>query len=112
MFHHFDELGKEPYLVRSTELGYADLDYSQPTTIDVELAHHGSTRFASFISSVTQAGLVRDDTRPAPERNGIKYFTYLKKTLPPLEFKYGKAVIPDDVREPGCRLPLKICLLD
>ena len=38
MFHRFDELGDEPCLVRSTEFEYADLDYSQPTTIDAELA--------------------------------------------------------------------------
>ncbi|MFL6546977.1 MAG: SpvB/TcaC N-terminal domain-containing protein, partial [Candidatus Udaeobacter sp.] len=37
MFHRFDELGPEPYLVRSTEFDYADLDYSQPTTIEDEL---------------------------------------------------------------------------
>jgi hypothetical protein len=41
MFHRFDELGDEPYLVRCTEFEYADLDYSQPATIEAELAHQG-----------------------------------------------------------------------
>src|SRR5439155_16678129 len=49
MFHHFAELGDEPYLVRSTEFDYANLDYSQAVTVEDELAHEGSTRFASFI---------------------------------------------------------------
>ena len=99
MFHLFDELGPEPYLVRSIEFDYADLDYSQPTTIETELNHQGSTRFASFIRSIIQAGYVRDDTQSVVERNGINYFTYLRKTMPPLEFAYTKAVIADDVRE-------------
>jgi RHS repeat-associated protein len=99
MFHRFDELGNEPYLVRSTEFEYNDLDYSQSTTTEIELAHQGSTRFASFITAVTQAGFVRDDTRPVVVRNGIAYPTYLKKSFPPLEFNYSKAVIQDDIRE-------------
>ncbi len=99
MFHHFAELGSEPCLVRSTEFAYADLDYSQPVTIEAELAHPGSTRFASFIRAVTQSGYVRDDTQPVLERNGVKYVTYLKKSLPPLEFEYSQASIQDDVRE-------------
>ena len=53
MFHHIPDLptGETGYdgLVRSTEFDYADLDYSQPVTIEDELAHQGSTRFASFI---------------------------------------------------------------
>jgi RHS repeat-associated protein len=99
MFHRFDELGDEPYLVRSTEFDYADFDYSQPTTVEDELAHVGSTRFASFIRGVTQSGYVRDDSQPVLERNGVTYVTYLKKSLPPLEFEYSKAAIQDDIRE-------------
>ncbi|HVG33225.1 MAG TPA: SpvB/TcaC N-terminal domain-containing protein [Pyrinomonadaceae bacterium] len=99
MFHRFDELGAEPCLVRSTEFEYADLDYTQPTTIEVELAHRGSTRFASFILDVTQSGYVRDETRPVVELNGVRSVTYLKKSLPPLEFEYSKAEIHDDIRE-------------
>jgi RHS repeat-associated protein len=99
MFHHFDELGDEPYLVRSTEFDYADLDYAQPTPIEAELAYQGSTRFASFILAVTQSGFVRDETRAVLEQNGVRYVTYLKKSLPPLEFEYSKAKIQDDIRE-------------
>ena len=99
MFHRFAELGGEPYLVRSTEFDYADLDYSQPATVEAELAHQGSTRFASFIRAVTQSGFVRDDSQATLERDGVEYVTYLRKSLPPLEFEYSKAVIQDDVRE-------------
>ncbi len=99
MLHRFDELGDEPHLVRSTEFEYGDLDYSQPTTVEAELAHQGSTRFASFIRAATQSGFVRDDTQAVLERNGVEYATYLKKSLPPLEFEYTKASIQDDIRE-------------
>ncbi len=99
LFHRFAELGSEPYLTRSTEFDYGDLDYSQPTTIEDELTYQGSTRFASFMRTVTQSGFVRDDTQAVLERNSVKYFTYLKKSLPPLEFEYSKAHIQDDIRE-------------
>lgn len=99
MFHHFEELGDEPCLVRSTEFDYADLDYTQPVTVETELAHQGSTRFASFVRAVTQSGFVRDETRPLEEVGGVRYVTYLKKSLPPLEFEYSKVNIQDEVRE-------------
>lgn len=99
MFHNFDELGDEPCLVRSTEVDYADLDYSQPITIEDELAYQGSTRFASFIRGISQSGYLRDDSQPVLERDGVRYVTYLKKSLPPLEFDYSKAAIQDDIRE-------------
>ena len=99
MFHRFDELGPEPYLVKSLEFDYADLDYTLPQTIETELSHQGSTRFASFIRAIHQSGYVRDDTRPVVQRNGINYFTYLRKSLPPLEFEYSKPVIDDDIHE-------------
>jgi RHS repeat-associated protein len=92
MFHRFNELGSEPYLVRSTEFEYADLNYSQPTTINNELVHQGSTRFASFIQSVTQSGYVRQALSGQPDH-------YLKKSLPLLVFEYSKASIQDDIRE-------------
>lgn len=100
MFHRFPELGDEPCLVRSTEFDYTDLDYSQPVTIEAELAHQGSTRFASFIRSVTQSGFVRDAaTQAVLERNGVNYITYLAKSLPPLEFEYSKASIGEEIHE-------------
>lgn len=104
MFHHIPGLltGEKGYegLVRSTEFDYADLDYSQPVAIEEELMHQGSTRFASFIRAVTQCGFVRDEAQPAVVRDGIPYATYLKKSLPPLEFEYSKATIQDRIREP------------
>ncbi len=99
MFHRFAELGTEPYLVRATEFDYADLDYSTATTIEAELGHRGSTRLASFIRAVTQCGFVRDDNQPLLASNGIDYVTYIKKSLPPLEFEYSNAQIDDEIRE-------------
>lgn len=99
MFHRFAELGNEPYLVRSTQFDYHDLDYSHPITIEDEFTYQGSTRFASFLRAVTQSGFVRDDTQAVLVRNGVTYLTYLKKSLPPLEFEYSKVRIQDDLRE-------------
>ena len=48
---------------------------------------------------MTQSGFVRDDTQPVLERDGVKYVTYLKESLPPLEFEYSKASIQDDIRD-------------
>ena len=71
MFHHFpQELGADDYLVRSTEFVYDE------------------GPVASFITSVTQSGYVRRDDG-----------TYLKKSLPPLEFEYTKATVQEEVRE-------------
>jgi len=103
VFHHVPDLptGEKGYdgLVRSTAFDYADLDYSQPVPIEAELAHQGSTRIASFIRSVTQSGFVRDDTQPDVVRDGVRYGTYLEKSLPPLQLEYSKAVIQDEIRE-------------
>ena len=71
MFHHFpNELGTPDYLVRSTDFKYTE------------------TPIASFITQVAQSGYVR-------QANG----RYLKKSLPPLEFQYSRAIIQDTVRE-------------
>jgi RHS repeat-associated protein len=99
MFHRFAELGSEPCLVRSSEFEYADLDYSRPATVEAELAHQGSTRYASFITAVTQSGFVRDDKQPVLERDGVSYAAYRKRSLPPLEFEYTRAAVQDDVRD-------------
>lgn len=98
MFHHVAELGSEPCLIHSTEIEYADLDYSHPVTIETELSHQGSSRFASFIRSITKSGFVRDGTKAVLDSHGV-WYTYLKKSLPPLEFEYSKAVIQDDIRQ-------------
>src|ERR1700687_3251390 len=71
MFHHFpDELGVPDYLVRATELGYRE------------------TPIASFVTSVTHSGYRR-------QQDG----SYLKKSLPSVDFDYSEATIQDDVRE-------------
>jgi RHS repeat-associated protein len=75
MFHHFpDELGTPDYLVRSTEFTYRE------------------SPIASFITSVTQSGYVRQTDE-----------TYLKKSLPPLEFAYTEAVINEKLEEIDAR---------
>ena len=71
MFHHFpDELGTPDCLVRGTEFAYSE----------------GS--LASFITGVTQSGYAR-------QPDG----TYLKRSLPPLEFEYSQAVVQSEVQE-------------
>jgi RHS repeat-associated protein len=72
MFHHFpDELaGTTDYLVRSTDFKYKE----------------GSV--ASFIASITQAGYTRQ-----PDQ------TYLKKSLPKLEFQYTEVRVDETVYE-------------
>ena len=100
MFHRLAELGPEPCLVRSTEFEYDDLvdyEYDALPSVDAELGHQGSTRFASFIRRVVQSGYVRDEARPVELRDGLRYVTYLQKSLPPLEFEYTKAQIQDEV---------------
>jgi RHS repeat-associated protein len=103
MFHHFPDLptGETGYdgLVRSTEFDYADLDYEQPVAVDDELTHQGSTRFASFIRRITQSGYLRDESQPLVDLDGVQYATYLKKSLPPLEFEYSTATIQDQLHE-------------
>ena len=103
MFHHFPELGNEPYLVRSTEFDYSDFDYSSRSsssfTVSDELKHKGSTRFASFIQNVIQSGYLKDETKPIHEVNGVKYVTYIKKSIPPLEFEYSKCVINHEIKD-------------
>jgi RHS repeat-associated protein len=99
MFHSFDELASEPCLVRSTEFEYGDFDYSTPADIEEQLAHQGSSRFGSFVRSITQSGFIRDLTQPVIQRNGVQYATYSKKSLPPLEFAYSQTIIQEDVRE-------------
>jgi hypothetical protein len=72
MFHHFrDELGTDDYLVRATHFAISQ----DPA--------------ASFITAVTQSGYVL-------KADGE---TYLKKSLPPVEFEYSEANIDETVRE-------------
>ncbi len=103
MFHRFPELGNEPYLVRSTEFDYLDFDYSSRSsssfTLSDELKHKGSTRFASFIQNVVQSGYLKDETKPIHEVDEIKYVTYIKKSIPPLEFEYSKCEINHEIKD-------------
>ena len=94
MFHRFPELGSDPHLVRSTAFEYDDLPALEgevPVPAEVELAHPGSTRFASFLRAVSQSGYVRNE--PRSEAAGATI--YLKKSLPPVEFEYSRAQIDD-----------------
>jgi len=79
MFHHFpEELGTPDYLVRSTDFSYSYED--NPTD--------ARNPIYSFLDSVSQSGYVR-------RSNG----SYLKKSLPPLEFEYTKPEVQAEVRE-------------
>ncbi len=69
MFHRFPELGDQPCLVRSTDLSFDE------------------TPIASFLTSVTQSGYVREGGK------------YLPKSLPPVEFTYSAANIEQRVRD-------------
>ena len=73
MFHRFAELGETPCLVRSTDFHY--------------MAENDSTHY-SFLSSVTQSGYKRRDDG-----------SYLKKSMPPVEFEYSRPTIGNVIRE-------------
>ena len=73
MFHHFpQELGINDCLVRATEFTYSE------------------SPIASFITSVTQSGYVRQPTPTQPNQ-------YLKRSLPPLEFDYSQVPSPEQL---------------
>ena len=104
MFHRFPSLGAEPSLVRATEFDYRDFDYAgfdaaNPVHVAAEHAHAGSTRRASFLRAVTQSGFVRDAATPPFVRSGATFLTYVKKSLPSLEFDYSRATIQQDIRD-------------
>lgn len=71
MFHHFaNELGQQDYLVRATHFTY------------------GPSPLASVMTGVTQSGYV-----------GRRDGTYLKKSLPSLQFEFSQAIVQEEVRE-------------
>ena len=79
MFHHFpDELGTPDYLVRSTDFTYSYENNPKDARNPIY----------SFLDSVSQSGYVR-------QSNG----SYLKKSLPPLQFEYTKPEVQAEVRE-------------
>ncbi|MDZ7363651.1 MAG: toxin [candidate division KSB1 bacterium] len=74
MFHHFpDDLKVEDYLVRSTDFTYEARPAARP--------------IGSFLTAVTHSGYVLQSGE-----------TYLKKSLPPLEFEYSQAVIQNRIQ--------------
>lgn len=79
MFHHFE--GEEGVgndcLVRST-----DLDYAKDKNPE-----HADNSVYTFLQRVTQSGYRRD--------NG----SYLKRSLPPVEFEYSQPIVQDTVEE-------------
>jgi hypothetical protein len=79
VFHHFpEELGTPDYLVRSTDFTYSYED--NPNDV--------RNPIYSFLDSVSQSGYLR-------QSNG----SYLKKSLPPLQFEYTKPEVQAEVRE-------------
>ncbi len=103
MFHHIPPLptGEAGYegLVRTTEFSYDDFDYSRPYLIEEELAHSGSTRFASFIRAITESGYApAEGHQPSGPAEG-QARAYIRKSLPPIQFEYSKAVIQEEASE-------------
>lgn len=79
MFHHFvDELQVQDYLVRSTDFTYSYEENLTDTKNPIFSFLHSATHSSYRLSS--------DDT-------------YLKKSLPPLEFEYTKPVINEAIQE-------------
>ena len=82
MFHHFpDEIIGRDCLVKSTDFVYRE------SRGDITDRSRGNP-IASFLASVTQSGYQQ-------ETGG----TYVKKSLPALEFKYSEATVNDQVRD-------------
>ncbi|MFL5415520.1 MAG: SpvB/TcaC N-terminal domain-containing protein, partial [Myxococcales bacterium] len=82
MFHHFSAepgVGQD-CLVRSTDFVYRDI---RDNPDDLKRGHP----IASFIASVTQHGYKRNSGG------------YLKKSMPPVELEYSRAVIQEEIRE-------------
>ncbi len=67
LFHHFEELGEEPCLVRSLDLNY------EPSSIN-----HSGQAEVTYLQSIRESGYLRIEDG------------YSKKSLPPLEFEYQR----------------------
>ncbi len=79
MFHHFpQELGITDCLVHSTEFSCTE------------------SPLASFITSVTQSGYIRQPTQNTANR-------YLKKSLPPVEFEYSQVPLQNKLAQQPIR---------
>lgn len=78
MFHHFSaELGIPDYLARSTDFTYSYED--NPTD--------ARNPIYSFLDSVSQSGYLRQGN------------TYLKRSLPPVEFEYTEPIVQEVIEE-------------
>lgn len=81
MFHEFAELGATPCLIRSTDFAF------------------NQTPGASFLTSITQTGYIRDaDTGSYEIRDSRTGALLSPKSLPPVEFTYSQARIDDEIR--------------
>jgi len=68
MFHHFEELGQEPYLVKSFELAYK---------ANEDLTNTYGLSETTYLSAAIQSGYIRKDDG-----------SYSKKPFPPMTFGY------------------------
>jgi len=86
MFHHFPaELGTRDCLVRSTDFTYS-----------YELNPKNERNpIYSFLDSVSQSGYVRQADQPEDQPED----TYLKRTLPPLQFEYTKPEVQQTLQD-------------
>ncbi|MFC5470963.1 SpvB/TcaC N-terminal domain-containing protein [Cohnella suwonensis] len=69
MFHHFEELGETPCLVRSDEFSYEE------------------GKALSFLKSVTRSGYIR-------QADG----SYVKKSMPPVQYEYSRSSLDFSVQ--------------
>lgn len=83
MFHHFEELGSTPCLVRSTDFTYD----GDPVSAYEDYARVGNP-VATYLESVTQTGYVRDNNEAQ----------YTATSLPPFEFSYTRPEIDEEIR--------------
>ncbi len=85
MFHHFRDEANVGYncLVRSTDFGYSD----KQDRSDEQDRTNAWNPVYSFLLTVTQTGYKR-------QNDG-----YLKRSLPPVEFKYTQPIVQDTVQD-------------
>ncbi len=97
MFHRIPELGGEPYLVKALEFDYAD-HAPRDAGVAEQLAHQGSTPFASLLVAVTQHGFEAADEAVTDGPNGERLVRYVRQSMPPVAFRYSRAAFDFDVR--------------
>lgn len=91
MFHHFDELGPDPYLVKSIDFGYVGDSQESSSEKNKPAYQSGYDAYISLTRSITLSGFVRDENLGSAIHGGVRHSTYLKKSLPPVEFQYSTA---------------------